>query len=495
MRTRFILIVAALAILIIGLTSLNAYQIRAASQERSAVTTLNLIGLVERQVYDTLSKVDVALQTAAIEIDRELARDGAQAQTRISEFLTRQHALLPEAIAYRAVDENGNVRYGEGLPVGETVNLADRAYFKYLKENADAKLVVFGPVYTQISKQWSILIARTLRNKQGRFQGAVIATIPIEEFQHKLNLLNLGESGAATLRMSDMALIARATPLNKGHGIDYGSKQTSAALTRAIAENPEQGSYIAVTALDGVERINAYRKVSNYPMYVIIGIATQDVAPEWRRQALFVLILGFVAMAVTALGATSIARQRRREFRDRLSEARRNAEMLEKLAQHDTLTELPNRSLLEDRFEQALAQHLRRKQMLALAFLDLDGFKVINDTYGHSVGDALLIELARRMKDALRDGDTLARLGGDEFVAIITDLNVKEDANGLLKRLLLACSNPVSIGAVSVRVSVSIGVAFVPTHGTGIDMLLRKADQAMYSAKQSGRNQYKFFEE
>lgn len=495
MRTRFVLIVAALAILIIGLTSLNAYQIRAASQERSAVTTLNLIGLVERQVYDTLSKVDMALQTAVIEIDRELAGDGAHSRTRISEFLKRQHALLPELIGYRAVDENGDVRYGEGLPVGETVNLADRPYFKYLKENADAKLAVFGPIHAQLSKQWSILIVRALRDEQGRFQGAVLATIPIVEFQKKLNLLNLGESGAATLRMADMALIARATPLNKGHGIDYGSKQTSAALKRAIAENPEQGSYIAVTALDGIERINAYRKVSNYPMYVIIGIATQDVAPEWRKQALFVLVLGFVAIAITALGATSIARQRRREFRERLSEARNNAEMLEKLAQHDPLTGLPNRALLENRFEQAIALHLRRKQMLALAFLDLDGFKTINDTHGHSVGDALLVELGKRMKSVLRDGDTLARLGGDEFVAIITDLNVKEDANRILQRLLVACSNPVSIGAVSVQVTVSIGVAFVPTHGTGIDMLLRKADQAMYLAKQSGRSQYRFFEE
>ena len=99
------------------------------------------------------------------------------------------------------------------------------------------------------------------------------------------------------------------------------------------------------------------------------------------------------------------------------------------------------------------------------------------------------------MKTALRDGDTLARLGGDEFVALITDLDLTEDAKPVLERLRAACSKPVRLGSATAQVSVSIGVAFSPTQGTGLDLLLRKADQAMYCAKQSGRNQYKYFDE
>lgn len=495
MRVRFAIVATALVILIVGLTSLNAYQIKAAAQERSAITTLNLIRLVERQVYDMLSKVDIAMQTAAIEIDRDLSSDDPRSPARISEFLKRQHALVPEAVGYRALDEAGNVKYGEGLPADEVINLADREYFKHLKQNPDAQVSVFGPLFAQISKQWTIAIARPLRDEQGHFRGAIVATIPIEEFQKKLDLLNLGASGAATLRMADMALVARATPSGKGAAIDPGSKQVSPQLGQAINEHPLQGSYMAATALDGIERVNAYMKVSNYPMYVIIGLATQDVAPEWRKQTLIVLALGLIAIAITALGAASIARQRTREFKERFAEATRHSRMFEKLARHDGLTGLPNRALLEDRYAQAIAQHLRRNRMLAVAFLDLDGFKAINDTYGHEAGDTLLVALSKKMMDALRHGDTLARLGGDEFVAIITDLAVEDDANRILQRLLTACSNPVPLFAANVQVSVSIGVAFAPKQGTELDTLLRKADQAMYAAKQIGRNQFKLYEE
>ena len=495
MRVRFAIVVAVLTLLIAGLTSLNTYQIKAASEERAIVTTQNLVRLVERQVYDTLSKVDIAMQTAAIEIDRDLASDDPQALARISKLLERQHTLIPEAVGYRVLDEAGNVKYGEGLPADSVVNVADRAYFKYLREDPDAQVSVAGPIYTQISKRWSVGIARALRDRKGRFRGVLIATIPVEEFQKNLALLNLGESGAATLRMADMALIARATQVNPHEAIVPGSRQVSPQLKQAINDDPLQGSYVAVTALDGIERVNAYMKVANYPMYVIIGVATRDVAPEWRRQALVVLALGLLAIAITALGANSIARQRARELRERFAEATHHAQMYERLARHDALTGLPNRALLEDRFAQAIAQHLRRNRMLAIAFLDLDGFKAVNDQYGHDAGDALLVALSEKMTSALRDGDTLARLGGDEFVAIITDLAVEDDANIILRRLMIACSAPISLRGANMQVTVSIGVAFAPQQGTELDTLVRKADQAMYLAKQSGRNQYRHYEE
>ena len=495
MRVRIALLIVLLTMIIVGLTALNAYQISAASQDRSVVTTTNLISLVERQVYDTLSKIDVALQTAAIELDRELESTDHQTQARISDFLKRQQALLPEVDSYRAADEHGNVRYGEGVPTDETVSIASRDYFNYLKENSNAKVIVFGPIHAQISKQWSLGIARTLRDEEGVFRGVVVALVPVEVFQRKLNMLSLGEAGAVTIRMADMALVARATQSNKGIGIAYGSRTTSPQLVSAIAGSPDGGSYIAVTALDGIERVNAYMKVAAYPMYVILGIATQDVASEWRKQTIFVLILGFIGVFITGLGALSMARLRRQAVKVQLDDARRNAEMFENLAQHDALTGLPNRTLLEDRGEHAIAQHLRRNQLLAVALLDLDGFKAINDTYGHKAGDELLIELTQRMKTALRDGDTLARLGGDEFVALITDLDLTEDAKPVLERLRAACSKPVRLGSATAQVSVSIGVAFSPTQGTGLDLLLRKADQAMSCAKQSGRNQYKYFDE
>lgn len=168
---------------------------------------------------------------------------------------------------------------------------------------------------------------------------------------------------------------------------------------------------------------------------------------------------------------------------------------LEDMAHFDALTHLPNRLLLADRLQQAMSHSNRRKQTLAVVFLDLDGFKAVNDQYGHDVGDELLIALSQRMKGALRDGDTLARLGGDEFVAVLVDLQQPEDAQPVLERLLQAAADPVTVGDERIQVSASMGIAVYPRDGTHADLLLRRADQSMYQAKQAGRNRFSFFKE
>ncbi len=167
---------------------------------------------------------------------------------------------------------------------------------------------------------------------------------------------------------------------------------------------------------------------------------------------------------------------------------------LETMAHFDALTNLPNRLLLADRLQQAMRQSQRRQQSLAVVFLDLDGFKAVNDRYGHSMGDQLLIAVAQRMKGALRDGDTLARLGGDEFVAVLVDLTQAEDAEPVLERLLQAASDPVTVGNTGLQVSASMGIAVYPRDGTHTDLLLRRADQSMYQAKEAGRNRFHFFD-
>ncbi|MCF8209695.1 MAG: EAL domain-containing protein [Rhodoferax sp.] len=167
---------------------------------------------------------------------------------------------------------------------------------------------------------------------------------------------------------------------------------------------------------------------------------------------------------------------------------------LEHIAHFDALTSLPNRVLLADRLGQALVQSQRRQTSLAVAFLDLDGFKSINDHHGHDMGDHLLINLAQRMKAALREGDTLARIGGDEFVAVLVDLDGAIACEPILKRLLDAASDPVVVKDTVLQVSASIGVTLYPQDGADADLLLRHADQAMYQAKQAGKNRYHLFD-
>ncbi len=169
-------------------------------------------------------------------------------------------------------------------------------------------------------------------------------------------------------------------------------------------------------------------------------------------------------------------------------------QQLEHIAHYDALTGLPNRVLLADRLQHAMLQSQRRGLSLAVVYLDLDGFKTVNDLHGHDIGDKLLIALALRMKTALRDGDTLTRIGGDEFVAVLVDLEHHQDCEPVLSRLLLAAAEPVEVGDTIQQVSASIGVTIYPRDGADADQLMRHADQAMYIAKQSGKNRYHLFD-
>ena len=161
---------------------------------------------------------------------------------------------------------------------------------------------------------------------------------------------------------------------------------------------------------------------------------------------------------------------------------------LERVAHYDALTGLPNRVLLADRLRQAMIQSLRRGLSLAVLYLDLDGFKPVNDHYGHDTGDRLLLAIAQSLKEVLRDGDTISRFGGDEFVAVLVDLEHVQDCRPVLERLLLAASSPFVIDGNTLQVSASIGVTFYPQDSVDADLLMRHADQAMYRAKQAGKN-------
>jgi len=161
---------------------------------------------------------------------------------------------------------------------------------------------------------------------------------------------------------------------------------------------------------------------------------------------------------------------------------------------HDALTGLPNRLLLEDRMKQATA-HMRRQQHVSVAvlFIDLDRFKQINDTLGHAAGDRLLQEVAERLTQCVREGDTVARLAGDEFVVLLEGLRNVRDAVVVADKIVHTISEPCQIGGKALRVSPSIGVAIFPDDGLGMEELLRNADTAMYHAKQEGRGRYSFF--
>lgn len=147
--------------------------------------------------------------------------------------------------------------------------------------------------------------------------------------------------------------------------------------------------------------------------------------------------------------------------------------------------------LFSDRMEQAISQAIRNNKLIAVAYIDIDGFKEVNDTYGHSIGDKLLMLLAKKMRVLLRESDTVSRVGGDEFIALFADIQDEENITPFLNRLIETLSEPISIDNFSINVSASIGVTFYPQKDKlEMDQIIRQADQAMYRAKMSGKNKY-----
>jgi diguanylate cyclase (GGDEF)-like protein/PAS domain S-box-containing protein len=177
-----------------------------------------------------------------------------------------------------------------------------------------------------------------------------------------------------------------------------------------------------------------------------------------------------------------------------ITERKEQEKQLQHIAHYDALTGVPNRVLLADRLLQALARAKREHGLMAVCYLDLDGFKPVNDNFGHEAGDRVLVEITRRIKETIREDDTVARLGGDEFAVLLVGMQVPEECAGSLNRLLEVIHLPIEIQGQSVRISASIGVALYPEDDHDSDTLLRHADQAMYVAKQSGKNRYHLFD-
>jgi diguanylate cyclase (GGDEF)-like protein len=226
-------------------------------------------------------------------------------------------------------------------------------------------------------------------------------------------------------------------------------------------------------------------------------IQNRDMELDQHRKHLETLVLS----RTTDLESTN------KQLQEELIERKRVEEQMIHMAFHDNLTDLPNRYLLKDRLNQALASARQHKRLMAVLFLDLDNFKRVNDTLGHSAGDQLLRKVAGLLTKLFRKSDTIARpsidelettvsrLGGDEFTILITEFRDIQDTSKIAKRIIDLFQDPFIIGHQEVFITTSIGISLYPNDGDDSDILLKNADTAMYHAKEKGRNQFQYYSE
>ena len=288
-------------------------------------------------------------------------------------------------------------------------------------------------------------------------------------------------------------------------------------LAASVFDNTRDGIMVTDAAGRIVDVNRAFIRITGYRPSEVIGenpsILKSDRHPAEFYEAMWVSLetMGFwrgeiwnrrkTGEVFVELMSVSAVRNSRNEtthyvaiYTD-ISALRESQRQLEYLAYHDALTQLPNRVLLADRIRQAMMSAKRRNTLIAVGFADLDHFKPVNDTYGHEVGDMLLVEVAARFRNTMREGDTVARLGGDEFALLLGDLNSPQEAEAILQRLLAVVAQPYDLpGGIKASISVSIGYTVVPFDACDPDSLLRHADQAMYQAKLEGRNKIHCFD-
>ena len=219
----------------------------------------------------------------------------------------------------------------------------------------------------------------------------------------------------------------------------------------------------------------------------VIG-AVREVIAQRKGGALFPMDLRVTAMRI---GDTDLFIGTMRD----ITERKQNEERIVHLATHDPLTDLPNRHLMVDRVNQAISHAERHEGIrVALLFIDLDGFKHVNDNYGHDVGDLLLIEVSRRIRGVLRCEDTTARQGGDEFIVTLPNIKQTLGASVVAEKILQALASPYEIDGHEIHISASIGIALYPDNGADVEMLLNRSDTAMYAAKMAGRDVYRYYD-
>ncbi|ACB33998.1 diguanylate cyclase with PAS/PAC sensor [Leptothrix cholodnii SP-6] len=299
-------------VLVVVLAGLSLWQEKLRQRERAAVAAQNVVRLLEAHVADVFRHCDTWLHVVSRLIaERE---PGVSLNSPVLQRnLEIEQTAVGELRRVRVTDAGGQVVVGDTWADPAARDLSSRADFRRAMTVADAGLIVTGPKRDTASGEWSMSLMRAVRGADGRFQGVVVADLPVRHFAARFAAPELGQRGAATIRTSGLALVLR-EPWPGDDSRLIGSTEVSRQLREVLANPAREGSYIAATALDGIERVNAYRKLRDYPLTVIVGLATDDFAPAWNTIALMIGLLSAMSVGTVILAAVLLYRGSRRQI-------------------------------------------------------------------------------------------------------------------------------------------------------------------------------------
>ena len=284
---------------------------RLQDQADAATATRNLAQILEQYIVGVVGKVDLALLNVVDEYDHQAAKGAIDARA-LNEQLALQQAHLPEIISLRVADADGTVKYGPGVASGTPVNITDREYFRRARDDAQSGLIVAKPVFARISKKWAIVLARRLNRPDGSFAGVVYVNLALEQLSKTFSSLEVGKLGIISLRDAELGLVARHPELG-APGSAIGQKIVSKKLQELVAAGQTSGTYLTRAGTDGIERTFAFRRLSNPPYYIFVGLATEDYLAEWRNSAVNALALVALFILTTLISSWLLYRAWQRQ--------------------------------------------------------------------------------------------------------------------------------------------------------------------------------------
>ncbi len=366
------------------------------------------------------------------------------------------------------------------------INLSDCDYYQYFRDHDDHSTFYSNPVRNKSNGKWVFYLARRVNGEGDKFLGIVLVGVSVKVFSTLYERIekNMGDGVAITLYRQDKTLLTRWPLSDELLGQVNKNPYIDQSLEGAKTDNGiifASGSGFARANDRPVQRMISYRAVEGYPFIVGAVVPESIYLENWYANASGVFLATALSLIALAWGTYLF-----------LTTYRSSAQN-EYLAHHDALTQLPNRFLFSDRLQSAISTSKRQEECLSLLFIDLDNLKAINDEHSHKAGDAVLKEVAARMKACIRESDTVARFGGDEFVIILPGIALEADATRVAEKIRQILMKPIEFEGKLLFTSASIGVAVYPIAGQNETDLVKNADMAMYEAKSAGKNLIKVF--
>jgi diguanylate cyclase (GGDEF)-like protein len=468
-----------------------------------AAQTANELGIaIAEQTARSFQAIDLVLQATQKDISMAAPATPsafrAELQTKGTFESLRQSANgLPQANAFTIIGADGQlINFSRRWPVAP-ISLSDRDYFIYFRDHDDKSPRLAGPFQNRGDGTWTAYVVRRIDSPSGQFLGLILGAVDLSYFDGFFKSVDSDDALNILLLRRDGTILS-SYPMS--HQTGRRLIPPNSHWYRIVAAG-HTDTYIAQGLLIPGLRLISVHPLPDFPLVVNVSLSKSGVLANWRQEAMLAVLGTGCAGLCFLLLLRALVLQLQRLETARSSLAGQNAALLRveaqitHLAHHDDLTKLFNRRKFRNLLESVIEEAGRARQGLSVLYLDLDRFKQVNDTNGHNIGDLLLIEVAARLRKAVRPVDTVARTGGDEF-AIIQPMIADQGAAVTLAEILLReIGKPFDIQGVRCRIGISIGIASYPGQAVNASELLRNADTALYRAKADGRGLFCVFDE